>query len=718
MSAMFRRLIPAALLLSALATAAPVYAQGDLAEVQAQVAEARRRFDSLDYEQAVPALDRAIAVLASRRTEDTRRLLADAYEMRARARFGLGDQAGAREDFISLLRVDPSRSLTGQISPRVVTIFDDARKNTVTSATLVIVPPNAEVMLDGVAVTPNVTIPVLVGDHTLTAKRVGYRDGTATFSAAASAITEASLTLARESAVIALVTSPADVDVLVDGVVRGKTAVGPPTADYTDRAARAGVPMTQLSAVMTLTDIGVGAHRIEFRKGCFVSAERRMDVARLEDVVLDPVKLAPAVATVIARSTQPGARVFIDGQDKGVAPFTAELCEGEHVVEMRAPNGRFSRRIDAKANQRVEVNGDLRPAFALVSAGAVGALGADLRVVVERALEPLKSVLVFAPPADRVEQTLRASQLPNDWLTFDANRRPLGSSGDITAPMRRDLSTKIAQAFDAQGVASVAVPSALNRNRVVVSLLSAGSSIPDVIELTLDRPDSIADAVTVLDRPLTFTRPTLGLSVVDVADVPGAAVVGVQANSAAARANVQVGDIVTRVGTQAIADSTALAAALAGKTANDTLALELKDRAGAVKKADIKVAMTPRLIGMNDQMLMANRVLLDLRSRLSSPMPAGEEPIVRLNAAAALARLQAWSEARVELQKVTLPEGPGVGNGTVQYLMGLCAENLGNRIEAEAAWRVAAASQSWLTDDGPPVKELAEAKLAELQRRR
>ncbi len=94
-----------------------------------------------------------------------------------------------------------------------------------------------------------------------------------------------------------------------------------------------------------------------------------------------------------------------------------------------------------------------------------------------------------------------------------------------------------------------------------------------------------------------------------------------------------------------------------------------------------------------------------------------EESIIRLNLAAALARLQAWSDARTELQKVKLPEGPGVGNGTVQYLLGLCADNLGNRAEAETAFKAAAASESWMTEDGPPVKELAEARLADLQKR-
>jgi hypothetical protein len=53
----------------------------------------------------------------------------------------------------------------------------------------------------------------------------------------------------------------------------------------------------------------------------------------------------------------------------------------------------------------------------------------------------------------------------------------------------------------------------------------------------------------------------------------------------------------------------------------------------------------------------------------------------------------------------------------VQYLLGLCADRLGNRSEAEAAYRAAAASESLLTEDGPPVRDLAQAKLAELQRR-
>lgn len=717
MSYPFRRLLPQALVILTLASGAPALAQNDLAEVQVQMAEARRHFDALEYEQTVPALDRVIAILGARRTDDTRKTLADAYEMRARTRFGLGDGRGAREDFVSLLKVEPSRTLSGQISPRVVALFEDVQKSTIVQVALAVTPANAEVMLDGVAVPSNATLPVIVGEHTLTARRLGYKPGTATFTAAAGAKTDATLTLARSSAVLSIVTSPADVDVLVDGVARGKTVAGPPSGDYTERAARAGVPMSALSAVLVIPDLAAGAHRVELRKPCFVGAERRMDITELDDVVFDPVKLEPAVSAVTASAAQPGATVVIDGQDKGPAPFTGELCEGEHLVEIRSPNGRFSRRFEAKAGQPVQIAGSLRPAFALVSASSTGPLSTDLRSVIERAMEPVQSVLLFAPPADRLDQTLRASQLPPDWLAFDANKRPLGVSSDINAPMRRELSGRIAKAFDAQGVASVTVPSTANRNRVVLTLLGAGNAEPDVVELSLDRPETIAEAVTLLNRPVALRRASAGLTVVDVADVAGAAVVAVDANGPAAKAGVQVGDVIVKANDAAIADSAAWTTVLTSKADADTVAIELKDRAGAAKRAELKVLMTPRLIGMNDQTLLANRILADLRTRLTAPADAAEEPIVRLNIAAALARLQQWNEARAELQRVQLPNGPGVGGGTVQYLLGLCAENLGNRSEAEAAWKAAAASDSMLTEDGPPVKELAEAKIADLQRR-
>jgi len=52
----------------------------------------------------------------------------------------------------------------------------------------------------------------------------------------------------------------------------------------------------------------------------------------------------------------------VDGQQRGPAPYTAELCEGEHTVELRSPVGRYIRKLDTRPGQKVEVTGTLIPA--------------------------------------------------------------------------------------------------------------------------------------------------------------------------------------------------------------------------------------------------------------------------------------------------------------------------------------------------------------------
>ncbi len=710
----YTSLLCAALLVGA-AGNQPVLAQAPDAEIQVQMSEARRHFEALEYEQAVPSLDRAVATLQSRQGDDTRQMLAEALELRARARFGLGDQDGARQDFVLLLRANPGYTMSGQVSPRVVALFDDAKKATVTSMKLTVTPADATVLLDGRRIPATGDVAVLVGEHTLTASRTGFKTDSLTFTAAAATTAEATLALPRTSAVLSVVTAPADVEVFVDGVSKGKTAAGPPPAEFASKATAAGIPANQLSGVLMLTDLSTGAHRIEFRRACYVQAERRQEISQLDDYVIDPIRLAPAVATVVAQASQPGTTVFVDGESKGSAPYTAELCEGPHTVELRASTGRFMRRVDVKAGQRVEVGGALRPAFALV-ASTQTSLNADLRGAIEKAFEPLRSIMVFAPPADALDAALKAEKLPGDWLGYDANRRPFGVSAEVTAAMRRDLSAKLAKAFDAQGIASVTAPVATNRSRLVLSLLSAGSAEPDVIEVNLDQQDTVANAVGQMDRTLAFLTPSVGLTAIDVADGTGPVVVAVDANGPAAQAGLAVGDVVVSADAKPVADAAALIAALSAKTAGQSFALELKDKAGAAKKADLKVLMRPRLIGINDQTLFVNRTLVALRARLGEAKDPAEQASIRLNLAAALTHLESWSDARTELQQVQLTDGPGVGTGTVQYLLGLTSARLGNRAEAETAFKAAAASSNLLTEDGPPVKELAEARLAELQR--
>jgi hypothetical protein len=704
--------------LVAVVAAAPAAAQIQTPDPTVLLSQAKQFFDALDYEHAVSALDQAIVVLEGKPPQDqARRALPGAYEMRGRARFGLGKEAEARADFVSLLKADPVYTLTGQVSPNVVEMFDEVMKETVTQMKLAVTPVTAEVRVDGVIVPPNANMPVAVGEHVVTAKRIGYKTVTQTAAMVAGEVTELTVALERVSSVLSIVTAPAGVQVIIDGVSHGKTETGPPPPDYAEKAARAGVPAAELSQVMQVAEIQPGAHVIEFKGDCHVPTQRRLTVDKPDDYTLDPVKLERAIASVNVRPNQPGASVILDDKPRGVAPIVlGDVCEGDHLLELRSPAGRFFRRLSVRTGDKIDVQATLKPAFALVSASGQGDLPTDLRTTIERAFEASQTVTIFAPPADQVDQALKAQQLTASWLAFDASRRALAQSADLSTATRRELTAKIAKTLDAQGVASVTVPSAADRRRVVVSLLAAGSSEPDVLDVTIDRPDTFANAVAQLDRTPSFFRPSLGMTTIDVADVPGAVVIGVDANGPAAKGGVSVGDVITKVNAQAVTDVAGLNAQLASRKGDDQLTLELKDRAGTAKRADVKVSMAPRVVGLYDRTLLVNRMLLELRSRLQTPADPVDDSVLRLNLAASLARVENWGDARLELQRVKLPDGSGVSNGTVQYLLALCADKLGNRTDAETAYAAAVASDASITEDGPSVKDLAEARLAELRR--
>src|SRR5688500_19536561 len=163
-------LVAAFIVVSSLAALAQTGDQ--LSNVKGLVDQARVSFEQLDYENTIKALDSAIGAIEARPTPEARRLLPAAYDMRARAMFGLGKENEARADFTALLKVDPSYVLTGQLSPRILAMFDEVMKTTVTELQLSVSPPDAEVLLNGNRIPAAGTMPIAVGDHTLSISRI------------------------------------------------------------------------------------------------------------------------------------------------------------------------------------------------------------------------------------------------------------------------------------------------------------------------------------------------------------------------------------------------------------------------------------------------------------------------------------------------------------------------------------------------------------------
>lgn len=688
---------------------------GPLQDAHDQLARARALYDALEWESALPVLDALVASLSSRpATEDgLRPLLAAAYELRARSRFGLGNREGARQDLAALVAVDPGYVLPANVAAAVQQMLDEVKRSTVGTLLLTVEPDDASVTIDGAPILhAGGPLPLAAGQHLLSAARGGYRPVEQPVTIVAGAQAPVALTLERIASRVAVLTSPPDVEVSLDGVVRGRTPPGPVPDAYADAAIRLGVPRDQVSAPFYVDDVASGVRLFEFRRPCYVPLDSRRMIERPADLLLE-VALEHAAATVKVQSNVANAEVSLNGQPQGQTPLVlSEVCEGPQVLEVSSPMGRFIRRFEAHAGETLDIAAHLAPALALVSAGGedIRFRGEDVRLVVERLLEPARSITVFEPRREDVADALRDLRLPLDWLAVDRNGRPLGQAAEVSNTLRREASIQLARRFGAQGVAGVSMPGG-GDSPAVISLLVAGAADPDVFEVALGAPLP-ADVLRTLDGAIDVERSSFDLTGVEIADVPGVAVVSVVPGGGAAQAGIGPGDIIVGVRDAPVASTADLQQAIEAITPGQQVPVAVTDRTGATRTVMVAAARRPLLVSIDDRMIRFNKLALDLRFRLAGAPDAIQEGLLRLNLAAALLKLGNPAEARRELQRVTLPDGPGISNGTVQYLLGLSYEATSQPADADRAFRAAAAVEgARVSTFGPLVADLLKARL-------
>ena len=688
--------------------------------------EARQAYEATNYEAARDLLDAIIARLSTGPIEAAQRqLLAGSYELRGRTRQNLRDLEGARTDFRAMLLIVPTHVLPAQAGPRAQELFAEVRKTTVGDVVITVTPPDAVVTLDGARLVERpAALTLVAGPHSIAATRSGHRSVAESFTVVPGEDVKAiALTLERESSTLTLTTAPANVEVFVDGASRGVTESDPAAA------AQAGIGAAAASKPLLIEELRAGRHRLEFRRDCFISAEQSIDITRPDDIRLELVRLAPAVATVTVNSETPGGTVFVDDTPRGAPPQVLDnICQGAHTIEVRTQSGRHVRRFDLKARQQEIFIARVRPAFAIVSdSGANEGVrgGPDLRLAAETAFQDMKTLTLFASGEKRTAELTAADQLPVDWLAFDVLRRPIAGAGKIGAPARRQIGVRLSKALESQGVAALAREPGGDRSDMLLVLLAPGSAKPDVLRWKLDNPVSVRQAIARLDEVPLVTRASLGMLAVDVLDTPGAVVVSVDAGGSAAAAGIQPGDTVTSAGGTAVTGAAQLLTVVNAHPEGKPLSVGLRDRAGAEKRVDVTPHRVPRLVELLDQTVLSNALAVHYASRVYSATTPLDEAAVRLNLAAALMRLENWTDAMLQLESVAkLASGnampPAVTdavNGTVQYLMGACAEGLGDVPGAERAWGQAAQSAAvLLTDSGEPIKELSTRRLTELRR--
>ena len=317
-------------------------AEARQASPEAAMIEARRSFDALEYERALPALSALIDTLAAANPAEgpARLLLAEALELRARARYATGDREGARADFVALLGTAPDYRLSGQVSPRVIALFEEVRKAAVAHLVLSLEPMDAEARVNGRAVPAGEPVALAGGSHVVEVRRPGYRPSTQTIQLEPGATRELAVALERVWATLSVVTVPPGIEVTVDGVSKGTTLPGAGRPAAARWAEQLNVSPAQVSDTLLIADLPVGLHTLSLAGRCFEPYEQRVTIEKATDYRLDPIRLKPAVGSITISGDVAGAVVLLDGEPKGTAPMTlADVCEGPRLVELRTAHG-------------------------------------------------------------------------------------------------------------------------------------------------------------------------------------------------------------------------------------------------------------------------------------------------------------------------------------------------------------------------------------------
>jgi serine/threonine-protein kinase len=99
-------------------------------------------------------------------------------------------------------------------------------------------------------------------------------------------------------------------------------------------------------------EVSAGKHDIALKLTGHVDWTHELEIAPGRQVVLEP-SLKPMPATVVVRTEPAGAKVVVEGNDRGAAPVTVEgLAPGKHAISARMPG-----RIDAEQELLAEPGG-------------------------------------------------------------------------------------------------------------------------------------------------------------------------------------------------------------------------------------------------------------------------------------------------------------------------------------------------------------------------
>ncbi len=418
---------------------------------------------------------------------------------------------------------------------------------------------------------------VLAGDYVVEVAKEGYRSETRPLSIAPRATESLQFDLVRTLASVFFVTEPAGVEVWIDGELRLTTA-GNLAPDLHEGARAKGLDPSRTSARVEVPNLSLGTHTIEFRRKCYETARRTLDTSLAQDYEADLVRLDDSLASLRLVSDPPGAKIFLNGEAKGVTPAELEgICTGKVRVEVKHAAGKFIKDLVLGKDEAVSLDCPIRPTLAFLGvvaetpAGERGLVDAEEKI--RENLARMTSLNFIPAPRETVDRVLEQEKV---------TRKGLAPGGGTDADLVRKVTEKLAASLDVQGFLVAVLPEERLQRTANLNLLAAGNVVADPWPVTFAEGASYGPFLARLDHRVTSFRPWSGLITVDTLLFPdGVPVLRVVPGSPAAEAGVQPGELVVAADGKPVVRTTDLLAAVAGKKPKDKLAAAREGHRGS-----------------------------------------------------------------------------------------------------------------------------------------
>jgi len=675
--------------------------------------EAEKVFNSRNQPDAVALFDDFLRQVETNRAideppDEIHRLVANSHFYRAQVNFNLGTTDEVQADLERLLAIEPGFAMDRTlVSSKFAELFDRVKKQHVGAVLFAVDPPDAEISVGRFRAGLDGMLQLPIGTHVVRIARPGYGPAEQEVVASSNDVPTFQVKLERLAAVLTIYTAQEDVAIEVDGAPRGATSPYP------------GADPAQGSRLV-LDDLQPGTYELGASKEGFRDYLARAQIAELRDYVVGPIELAPTAGTIVLRDLPPGTAVRANDDivtptfAAGAAPQLT-LSPGSYRLALSHPDlGLLEADVVIEDQETETISVRLRPPIVLL-----GVLGGD-----EQSARRLESLLAGGLAAIRRYAFIDRSGSGQGILSSAAvevqGLRAFAQTGSRQViPWDRIRAEADQRAKGALYLLAVLSDDLLaSRAHVFVFPQAPLPARPDVIDLALSAED-VARLKGLLDRSVIAERAALGAVVVDAPTAAGPVVVSVSPGGSAEVSGLRAGDEIVAIDGAAVTSVAELQSALEARIEShartgQTVPLDVSSADGT-RQVALGFSTSPVILGLRETDILYSAAGHELQSEEQDGQSLIPKWVVALNQAVVHLHGGDRQGAIRFLREVKAPEGGRLGQGMVDYLMGLALSGAGGDYTATAKEflaKAAADTESRLFHvDGPFIAPRAQARL-------